>query len=171
MTFIYVIGVISGSLFHSVATPCTSLVGASGGIFALLGAATIKIKRHNKYQGEHRRMFNLLLSGATFVLAATDLGFSIYAWWTCDKSVAKTAISAHVGGFVAGLAVGYIVLNKYQESWGQNKMRKNGKYTDIQAEEVKCCNIANFCEAYICNADIRNLFKGQLRVKLTFSLG
>ena len=37
MTIIYVVGVISGSLFHSVANPCIPLVGASGGIYALFG--------------------------------------------------------------------------------------------------------------------------------------
>ena len=37
MTIIYVVGVISGSLFHSVASPCTTLAGASGGLYALIG--------------------------------------------------------------------------------------------------------------------------------------
>ena len=37
MTIIYVVGVISGSLFYSVVNPCNSMVGAQGGIYALLG--------------------------------------------------------------------------------------------------------------------------------------
>ena len=37
MTIIYVVGVISGSLFYSVWNPCRSLVGSVGGIYALLG--------------------------------------------------------------------------------------------------------------------------------------
>ena len=40
MTLIYVVGVISGSLFHSVANPCIPLVGASGGIYALFGKSS-----------------------------------------------------------------------------------------------------------------------------------
>ena len=40
MTIIYVVGVISGSLFHSVANPCIPLVGASGGIYALFGESS-----------------------------------------------------------------------------------------------------------------------------------
>ena len=40
MTIIYVVGVISGSLFHSVANPCIPLVGASGGIYALFGKSS-----------------------------------------------------------------------------------------------------------------------------------
>jgi len=160
LSFIYVIGVISGSLFHSVVSPCASLVGASGGIFALLGAAAVKIKRHGKYEGRCRRHCNLFLSLGTLVLALTDLGFSIYAWWNCDKDVAKTAISAHLGGFISGLAVGWIVLNKYQESWGQKMMRESGKYQDIRPQEVRCCNIKNFYSAYMHNPDVKSLFTG-----------
>ena len=37
MTIIYVVGVISGSLFSSVGNPCRPLVGATGGIYALFG--------------------------------------------------------------------------------------------------------------------------------------
>ena len=37
MTIIYVVGVISGSLFHSVVNPCIPMVGAQGGIYALFG--------------------------------------------------------------------------------------------------------------------------------------
>ena len=37
MTIIYVVGVISFSLFSSVANPCKSMVGAEGGIYALIG--------------------------------------------------------------------------------------------------------------------------------------
>ena len=161
LSFIYVIGVISGSLFHSVVSPCASLVGASGGIFALLGAAAVKIKRHGKYEGGCRKTCNLFLSFGTLILALTDLGFSIYAWWNCETDVAKTAISAHFGGFISGLAVGWIVLNKYQESWGQEMMRRNGKYQDIRAQDVRCCNIGNFYSAYIHNPDVKSLFSGK----------
>ena len=37
MTIIYLVGVISGSLFHSVLNPCNSIVGGPVGIYALFG--------------------------------------------------------------------------------------------------------------------------------------
>ena len=37
MTVIHSVGVISGSLFHSVTNPCVSAIGAQGGIYALFG--------------------------------------------------------------------------------------------------------------------------------------
>ena len=40
MTIIYVVGVISSSLFHSVANPCNSIVGGEGGIYALFGKSS-----------------------------------------------------------------------------------------------------------------------------------
>ena len=177
------IGVVSGSLVHSVVTPCTKLVGASPGIFALLGAAVVKIKRHNKYKGQRRRMFNLLLSVFTFAFAVINLGFSIHAWRICDKAVKNTPISAHVVGFIAGLAVGYIVLNKYQEPVEPEgrgfytRIRPSGRFTDITPEDVRCdvrCNIANFYEAYIRNLGpsllrsiSRKLFRGQSTLLFT----
>jgi len=50
MTFIYVVGVISGSLFHSVANPCIPLVGASGGIYALFGKSFKVTLNHSLFQ-------------------------------------------------------------------------------------------------------------------------
>ena len=158
---------ISGSLFHSVVSPCTTLFGASPGIFALLGAAFVKIKLHTKYKGKRRRGFNLLLSIVTFLVAASDIGFSIHAWRTCDKAAQNTDIFADVGGLVAGLAVGYIVLNKYQESVGQAEMKGTGKFTDITPEDVRCCNIDNFHEAYLRNPDLWKLFRGQSTLLFT----
>ena len=139
MTIIYVVGVISGSLFHSVANPCIPLVGASGGIYALFGqnfdfpiikiltwisgAGIIKLKRHKKYVGHKRKTFNLFLCIFILTLVVADLGNQIYFWVICDPTVKNTAISAHVGGLIGGLVTGFIVLNKFQESWGQKRMR------------------------------------------------
>ena len=152
MTIIYVVGVISGSLFHSVVNPCSPMVGAQGGIYALfgknssdsiydinishsamnhysnityvtLGAGIIKLKRHKKYFGTKRKTFNLFLCIFILTLVVADLGNSIYFWVICDPSVKNTAISAHVGGLIGGLVTGFIVLNKFQESVGQQRMR------------------------------------------------
>ena len=106
------------------------------------------------------------MSAGTLILALSDLGFSIYAWYICDTNVKKTAISAHMGGFVSGLAVGYLVLNKYQESWGQQMMRNSKKYQDIRPEDTRCCNIGNFYTAYVHNPDLKKQFNGTILVAL-----
>ena len=100
-------------------------------------------------------MLNLLLSLFTIIFAVTDLGLSIYAWWICDNDN-NTAMSAQVGGFVAGLAVGYIVLNKYrankyQESVGQEGLPR-GFYTRMRRS---------------CDPVLRKLFTGQSTLLFT----
>ena len=87
------------------------------------GAGIIKLKRHKKYVGTKRKTFNLFLCIFILTLVVADLGNQIYFWVICDPTVKNTAISAHVGGLIGGLVTGFIVLNKFQESWGQRKMR------------------------------------------------
>ena len=158
LSIIYVIGVISGSLFHSVASPCEKLAGSSGGVFALLGAGVVKIKRQRKYKGWCRELCNLVPSLLTLILALHNLGSAFHDWWNCETNGAKTAISAHLGGFTSGLAVGWVVLNKYQESWRQEKTR--GNYQVIRPQDARCCNIGNFHSACIHNPDVKSLFTG-----------
>lgn len=52
----------------------------------------------------------------------------------------STAVSAHIGGIFAGLCVGYWVLNKFQESWGEKLYEESGNFTNISPEEIRCCN-------------------------------
>ena len=87
------------------------------------GAGIIKLKRHKKYVGHKRKTFNLFLCIFILTLVVADLGNQIYFWVICDPTVQNTAISAHVGGLIGGLVTGFIVLNKFQESWGQQRMR------------------------------------------------
>jgi len=48
--FIFFFGSLGGTLFHAIFS-CHPLCGASGGIYALLGACIIKIKHHLRYKG------------------------------------------------------------------------------------------------------------------------
>ena len=47
---IFFFGSLGGTLFHAIFS-CHPLCGASGGIYALLGACIIKIKHHLRYKG------------------------------------------------------------------------------------------------------------------------
>jgi len=38
------------------------------------------------------------------LLAICDLSYSIYNWATCNPETRSTAISAHLGGFFAGIS-------------------------------------------------------------------
>ena len=120
----------------------------------------MKIKRHNKYRGKPRRRCNSLLAVFIFVMTIFDLGSALYNYFSCSTSVSNTAISAHVGGLVSGLCVAYVVMNKYKESWGQEKMRKNEKYTETNENDIRYGNCYNFKNAYLCNPDFIKILKG-----------
>jgi len=66
-----IIGICCGSLFHSLAS-CHALVGASGGIYALLGAGIIKIKTVQKYHGI-RKIVHIFLSVMLMLFALADM--------------------------------------------------------------------------------------------------
>jgi len=159
MAFIYSIGVASGALMHSVMDPVRSLCGASGGIYAIIGAAIMKSKRRKKYRGRLRRWFNNILSLLILILFASDITLAVKSYFECDPTVLGISVWAHVGGLISGLCVSYIVMNKFQEAVGQEVFRKTGKHTNITYQDVKCCNCFNFKTAYLFNPDVLKLLK------------
>lgn len=121
---VYLLGVVAGSLAHSVSDPFIALAGASGGCYALIGAhvATIITNWKTMQAGWLKNPMNFLSSGAvrlTFILllAGADTGFAIYERFT-NPSVAKVGFVAHLGGFAAGVLVGIPVLRNLEvERW------------------------------------------------------
>ena len=68
---------------------------------------------------------------------------------------------AHLGGLISGLAVSYIVLNKFQQSVGQDVLRKTGEHTNITYDDIRCFNCKNFKTAYLYNPDLIKLLTGK----------
>ncbi|VDM34378.1 unnamed protein product [Hydatigera taeniaeformis] len=126
---VYLLGVIAGSLAHSVSDPFVALAGASGGCYALIGAHVATIITSTFVQnwktmqtGWLKNPMNFLSSGAvrlTFILllAGADTGFAIYERFT-NPTTAKVGFVAHLGGFAAGVLVGIPVLRNLEvERW------------------------------------------------------
>jgi membrane associated rhomboid family serine protease len=90
-------GVFAGSLFHSLAS-CHPLVGASGGIYALVGAVIIKFKRYKKYHG-FRKFLHIILSASMMLFAIFDTTYTFWKWSNCDTNV---SVFAHMGGLLSG---------------------------------------------------------------------
>ncbi|KAF0300919.1 Protein rhomboid [Amphibalanus amphitrite] len=110
---VYMAGVLAGSLGTSVcdAGRQVYLVGASGGVYALLAAhiANVLLNYHNMEFG----IFRLLI---VFLIASFDVGFAIYHRFSPLPAV-EPAVSyvAHLAGAAAGLTLGLVVLKNFQQ--------------------------------------------------------
>ena len=93
-------------------------------VFATL-YATVKnyVKQNEKYVGTVRKVFNLLLCIAVLTFVVTDLGYRAYISSIFDPKGTNIAIPVRVGGFIGGFVTGFIVLNMFQKSVGQQRMR------------------------------------------------
>ncbi|XP_048776348.2 rhomboid-related protein 2-like [Ostrea edulis] len=114
---IYVLGVIAGSLAHSVTDHAVSLCGASGGCYALIGAHIASIITNWKemnYKCCDGSILRFLLSAPVrltifLVLSIGDTSVAVYRRFF-EEGAAKIGISAHIGGMMAGLLVGIPLL-------------------------------------------------------------
>ncbi|XP_064546276.1 protein rhomboid isoform X2 [Drosophila montana] len=115
---IYFSGVLAGSLGTSIFDPEVFLVGASGGVYALLAAhlANVLINYHQMRYGVVRLAFIL-------IFASFDFGFAIYARYAGEDlppgqiATGSAAVSyvAHLAGAVAGLTIGLLVLKNFEQ--------------------------------------------------------
>ncbi|XP_065214530.1 protein rhomboid isoform X2 [Planococcus citri] len=116
---VYMAGVLAGSLGTSVFDADVCLVGASGGVYALLAAhlANVLLNFHHMQFGIVR------LIGILFV-ASVDVGLAVYDRYASaqDRYSASTHMSegpvsyaAHLMGAFAGLTIGLAVLKNFEQ--------------------------------------------------------
>ncbi|KAH9500713.1 Rhomboid- protein 2, partial [Bulinus truncatus] len=134
---VYLLGVIAGSLAHSISDHNVSLVGASGGVYALLGAHVAAIvinwKEMNYKCLDPDEMENNICCGIGRVLLSAPVRLAIILLLVIpDTSVAiyrrvtepdqfKVGVTAHLGGFLAGLMLGIVILKNVNTlTWEKN---------------------------------------------------
>ncbi|XP_034659437.1 protein rhomboid isoform X2 [Drosophila subobscura] len=131
---IYFSGVLAGSLGTSIFDPEVFLVGASGGVYALLAAhlANVLLNYHQMRYGVIRLLHIL-------VFVSFDFGFAIYARYAGEDvllssaavsevqhvtdatdTVAAVSFVAHLAGAVAGLTIGLLVLKSFEQKLHEN---------------------------------------------------
>ncbi|XP_074603131.1 protein rhomboid-like [Brevipalpus obovatus] len=107
---VYMAGVLAGSLGTSVFDPDVKLVGASGGVYALLTAHFANVVlNYNQMELGLLRIFGV------FFVASADVGFAIYGRYVEGK-IEATSYIAHLAGASAGLTLGLIVLKNFEQS-------------------------------------------------------
>ncbi|UYV75293.1 RHBDL3 [Cordylochernes scorpioides] len=104
---VYMAGVLAGSLGTSVLDTDVYLVGASGGVYALLAAHLA-----NVLLNYHQMEFGIVRLVGIFVIASADVGFAIYGRYSGGE---PTSYVAHLTGALAGLTIGLLVLKNFEQ--------------------------------------------------------
>ncbi|KAJ0044121.1 hypothetical protein NL108_005469, partial [Boleophthalmus pectinirostris] len=103
---VYLAGVLAGSLASSIFDPLSALVGASGGVYALIGGYFMNAVVVSLGSGKVIDFFSLL---------GTDFGFAFYRRFFSDEQGLRVSFVAHFGGIVAGMTIGYVFFSDYNE--------------------------------------------------------
>ncbi|KAK6170629.1 hypothetical protein SNE40_018979 [Patella caerulea] len=107
---VYMAGVLAGSLGTSVFDIDAFLVGASGGVYALLAAHLANILLNYSHME-----LGLLKLAAIFIIASADVGFAIWDRYTHKESSPPVGYTAHLMGAIAGLTIGLVVLKNFEQ--------------------------------------------------------
>ncbi|KAL4240973.1 Rhomboid-related protein 3 [Mactra antiquata] len=111
IAIIYFAGVLAGSLGTSIFDMNAVLVGASGGVYALLAGhlANIVLNFSNME-------FGVIKLAAILLIASTDVGFAVWDRYTRKPSMAPpVGYTAHLMGALAGLTIGLVVLKNFEQ--------------------------------------------------------
>ncbi|KAI2655091.1 Rhomboid-related protein 2 [Labeo rohita] len=142
---VYMAGVLAGSLASSIFDPYSALVGASGGVYALIGGyfmnAVVNFREMIPVLGVFRILVIVLIVG-------TDVGFAIYRRFITHeaglkgrcpaefssnpnlthlnqliklllgilKTSRQVSFVAHIAGGVAGMTIGYVFFTSYDKA-------------------------------------------------------
>ncbi|CAG0894793.1 unnamed protein product [Cyprideis torosa] len=107
---VYMAGVFAGSLATSVVDPNVFLVGASGGVYALLAAHIANVLMNYK-----QMEFGFVRILGAIVIASVDVGFAVYARYANHPHGPSVSYVAHFAGALAGLTIGFIVLKNFEQ--------------------------------------------------------
>lgn len=107
---IYMAGVLAGSLGTSVLDSEVYLVGASGGVYALLAAhlANVLINYSSMQYGVVRLV-------AVCLVASVDVGYAIYNSYMPHSAGLPVSYISHIMGALAGLVIGVVVLKNFSQ--------------------------------------------------------
>nr|XP_020445846.1 rhomboid-related protein 2 [Monopterus albus] len=107
---VYLSGVLAGSLASSIFDPLSALVGASGGVYAIMGGffmnAVVNFREMIPLLGVFR------IAAAVMIIVA-DFGFAFYRRFISNEDGLKVSFVAHFGGIVAGMTIGYVFFSAY----------------------------------------------------------
>ncbi|KAM9798448.1 rhomboid-related protein 2 [Neosynchiropus ocellatus] len=116
---VYMAGVLAGSLASSIFDPLSALVGASGGVYALIGGYLMNAVVNFREMIPLLGVFRIL---TIIVIVGVDFGFAFYRRFANDGSGMHVSFVAHFGGIVAGMTVGYVFFSAYNQKLLKNPL-------------------------------------------------
>uniref|UniRef100_A0A8C6VK33 Rhomboid-related protein 2 n=1 Tax=Naja naja TaxID=35670 RepID=A0A8C6VK33_NAJNA len=104
---VYLAGVIGGSLASSICDPLLGLVGASGGVYALIGGYFMNIILNFREMIPLFGIARLLFIG---LIAIKNI-------CVCVCFSPKVSFVAHIAGGLAGMSVGYVIFSNFNKNF------------------------------------------------------
>ncbi|XP_044277263.1 rhomboid-related protein 2 [Varanus komodoensis] len=111
---VYIAGVIGGSLASSIFDPLQGLVGASGGVYALIGGYFMNILVNFR---EMIPLFGVARLLFIFSIVGTDVGFALYRRFFSPVHGLQVSFVAHIAGGLAGMSVGYVIFSCFDKNF------------------------------------------------------
>lgn len=112
--YLYLMGIIGGSLAASVFDSTANVVGCSGAVYSILGAWVASLTINWDTMHSKRKY---LYAGAAFILIAIDNGSTIYQRYFSEADATQSvSVAGHTGGLLMGLSFGTYILRNGEES-------------------------------------------------------
>lgn len=143
---VYMSGVLAGSLASSIFDPFVYLVGASGGVYALLGGYFSNIIMNwSKMAMNGLHLFFLAL------IVFADFAFSLYRRFVIyPEGAQQVSFVAHIAGGLAGISIGYVVFSNFNK-----KLVEDPKFWICLLSYLLCCMVAIFWNIFLSPVNVR----------------
>ncbi|XP_075410310.1 rhomboid-related protein 2 [Tenrec ecaudatus] len=142
---VYLAGVIAGSLASSIFDPLKFLVGASGGVYALMGGYFMNVLVNFREMIPALGVIRLLI---IILIIASDVGFALYRRFFVPANESAVSFAAHIAGGFAGMSIGYTVFSCFDKA-----LLKDPRFWIAIAAYLACFVFAVFFNIFLSPAN------------------
>nr|XP_010980688.2 rhomboid-related protein 2 isoform X1 [Camelus dromedarius] len=142
---VYLAGVIAGSLASSIFDPLKSLVGASGGVYALMGGYFMNVLVNFR---EMIPAFGIVRLLIIILIVLSDMGFALYRRFFVPANGSPVSFAAHIAGGFAGMSIGYTVFSCFDKA-----LLKDPRFWIAIAAYLACVLFAVFFNIFLSPAN------------------
>ncbi|XP_036732517.1 rhomboid-related protein 2 [Manis pentadactyla] len=142
---VYLAGVIAGSLASSIFDPLKYLVGASGGVYALMGGYFMNVLVNFR---EMIPAFGIVRLLIIILIIVSDVGFALYRRFFVPANGSPVSFAAHLAGGFAGMSIGYTVFSCFDKA-----LLKDPRFWIAIAAYLACVLFAVFFNIFLSPAN------------------